>query len=203
MFSAVFFGVAVFKSAVARILSLIAALAAVAFLAMEPLTPNNTLLYSGFWFAGAVCALRRRSIGLLAVAGAYVCLCVASITAGGVLLTDLAVAVAVVVFVLFADAIPLPALLAQVGEHFSEFSFSLYLFHMPTINTAVSLGVYYGWVGDGVRPNSPTGWLAILALAVLSLAVSKLMFALFEARTPDLRRWLLAKTVTAREIKTR
>lgn len=86
-----------------------------------------------------------------------------------------------------------PALhLARIGRFFAEFSFTLYLIHVPLIQAMqIACGKHLGL--RQLSPHEPSH-LALCALMLCALVMSAWLFYLmFEARTPQIRRWTKRK----------
>lgn len=82
--------------------------------------------------------------------------------------------------------------LARTGRYFAEFSFTLYLIHVPLIQSLkIAFGKHLGL--SQLSPHEPVH-LALCGLMLCGLVFSAWLFYLiFEARTPQIRKWAKRK----------
>lgn len=82
--------------------------------------------------------------------------------------------------------------LNRIGRFFSEFSFTLYVLHIPLIAVLLQLAAPIYGAGK-LHPNQPLDMLVYLALYLVLVAGAYLFHLPFEAKTYHVREWL--KTV--------
>jgi peptidoglycan/LPS O-acetylase OafA/YrhL len=79
--------------------------------------------------------------------------------------------------------------LAQIGNFFANFSFTLYVLHLPMIFLMKHLAVV--WLGVGqLSPNSPLHFAIYFSMLTVLLAGAHLSYRMFESQTYRIRRFL-------------
>lgn len=178
-------------------------LAALALAALALLLPQALVLYFSIWLLGAAfsrlrfeCGALTRIALLMATAGLSVWFRLDGSNDGLVpasYLQDLALSLPFLLFLSSTVIRPSPVIrtapLRNVAGFFSDFSFTLYVVHVPL------LGLFH-WLGGtlfGKRTLTADHPLQLLVYLVLLTAVVLLAYGfyrLFEARTYQVRRWL-------------
>ncbi|MEO7578326.1 MAG: acyltransferase [Massilia sp.] len=79
--------------------------------------------------------------------------------------------------------------LAKVGTFFAEFSFSLYVLHVPLIGV-LQHWAFTSWGLRQLSPHEPLHFAIYLGMLATLLAGSYLSYRLFESQTYRIRRWL-------------
>jgi peptidoglycan/LPS O-acetylase OafA/YrhL len=164
--------------------------------------PYAMVLYFSVWLLGVAVSRIRIDCGIATRLGLLLLLGVVSVYfrlkgdnddfVAGTFWQDLACSLAFVAFLasLQFRAAPGSKLLrpvAGVGKFFAEFSFSLYVLHVPLIGLLVHLGT----ARFGLRqlsPGAPQHFAIYFGMLAIVLAASYLSYRLFEAQTYRLRR---------------
>lgn len=201
LFAVAFFGATLTRSSRERLVCAISLLAVVAFLAWEPIGTANTLLYSGFWLAGAIGSLKNAKAvwALLAVAMIYVSIWLAGLRLEGQFATDITVGALTMACILAGHHTPIPRQVSAMGRIASDVSFSLYLVHVPVIDVLTSIAIARDTGPGTLDESSPTAWLLVTLYIAAALAVSSAMYWLFERRTPEIRKRLNAWASPSRQ----
>ncbi|SFG19942.1 Peptidoglycan/LPS O-acetylase OafA/YrhL, contains acyltransferase and SGNH-hydrolase domains [Novosphingobium sp. CF614] len=192
-FGVVFMTLYVWKSVRAKIAGFGIAALIVGLMAFEPLNPNNTILYSGFWLAGTLASMESRKsyLGLVCLGLTYAALLAFGVRLNGQFVIDVVIMIVIVAAVLLAGKVKLPSQISLPAKRLSDISFSLYLFHMPVVNALVSIFIYFGIEPGHFSIKVFSGWFIIFCYATAAIIFSILMYVCFESRTNDVRKWLL------------
>lgn len=182
-------------------------LCALALTLMALTLPPILLLYFSIWLLGAAASRVRINCGKITRAVLVVVTAIASI---GFRLKGLTDDVSLAAFLpdltlslLFAallcslqqsapPASPVVLRIGAGGRFLAEFSFTLYVIHVPLIHLFQSaLNELYGL--QALSPHNPLHLAAYLGMLGTMIAGAWLFYLLFEARTPQVRKWAKRK----------
>jgi peptidoglycan/LPS O-acetylase OafA/YrhL len=169
--------------------------------------PPIMLLYFSIWLLGAAgsriqinCGNVGRTILIAITAGISVYFRLAGLTddvSASAFLPDLILSAlfAAVLCSLHRSAAPgTPAVLriAATGRYFAEFSFTLYVIHVPLIHLLqTAMRDIFGL--QTLSPNQPLHLAAYLCMLCAIVFSAWLFYLLFESRTPLVRKWAKRK----------
>jgi peptidoglycan/LPS O-acetylase OafA/YrhL len=174
------------------------------FLALLTLTlPPVMLLYFVIWLMGAACSRIQINCSRLTGAGIVVATVIMSAYCrlGGVnddlstasFLPDLVLSCLFLIILcsLQNSAVPSsPRMLRfiAIGRYFAEFSFTLYVIHVPLIQV-IKHGILKVTGVDQLSPANPVHLAWCAGMLCLIVASAWLFYLLFESRTPQIRKW--------------